>query len=85
MLLLIDRKLEQPVYKQTDKYISDSGKKKIYMILSFTLFSTLDPGAIQKACTYRNRKGDKTQPQWLSAPGGQKYYGSYNVCPGRHT
>ncbi|XP_025114246.1 LOW QUALITY PROTEIN: embryonic stem cell-specific 5-hydroxymethylcytosine-binding protein-like [Pomacea canaliculata] len=46
---------------------------------------TLNQDDVVKACRFRRRQGDRQQPVWRDAPGGQKYYPSYNVAPGAHT
>ncbi|PVD21754.1 hypothetical protein C0Q70_17555 [Pomacea canaliculata] len=47
--------------------------------------TTLNQDDVVKACRFRRRQGDRQQPVWRDAPGGQKYYPSYNVAPGAHT
>ncbi|KAK0053824.1 embryonic stem cell-specific 5-hydroxymethylcytosine-binding protein-like isoform X1 [Biomphalaria pfeifferi] len=42
---------------------------------------TLEPNDIAASCTYTDKNGTRKQPHWVDAPGGQKYYPSYNKAP----
>jgi len=46
---------------------------------------TLNPGNLQRACTYRRKDGDKEEPQWQDAPCGGQYRPSANIPPTAYT
>ncbi|CAL1545409.1 unnamed protein product [Lymnaea stagnalis] len=46
---------------------------------------TLAPDEIIGACTYTDKNGNRKQPQWIDASGGQKYWPSYNKAPSSYT
>lgn len=53
-------------------------------MLNHLMFSTLAPEELVQACGLMNASGQWVYPQWRDAPGGQKYYKSYNLAPSLH-
>ena len=63
------------------KFAFSFSYKSYYLLLCS---STLAPSDIMRACSYRDRKGRMTRPQWRHAPSGKQYSPCFNMAPAAH-